>query len=213
MDRATTPDSASSPAVSLRRAEVAGVFHVPADAQGVVVVAGLDTKLERTRVLTEVLHDARIGTLDVSLAIPDSSDAPSHAVLISMAERVVAAADWVASQPEAAGLPLGVFGSDVAGGAALAAAALRPHLFRAVVSRAGRPELAGSTLDDVRAATLLIVAGHDDPSIASHQEAMARVRGIAELEIIQGSSDTLDEPNATAHVARLSKRWFARFLS
>jgi hypothetical protein len=187
-------------------------FHVPVEVQGVVLIAGLDAKLERSRVVAEMLHQARIGTLDLALALPRQEATPSHAALLSMAQRVVAAADWVASRPEAAGLPLGVFGSDVAGGAALAAAAIRPHMFRAVVSRAGRPELAGSTLDEVRAATLLIVAGHDDPSIASHQEAMARVRGIAELEIIPGTSDSLDEPDATAQVARLTRRWFTRFL-
>lgn len=190
----------------------AGALHLPADAHGVVLLAGLDAKLERSQMVAEMLHDAGIGTLDLALALPHQDVTPSHAALLSMAQRVVDAGDWVASRPEAAGLPLGVFGSDVAGGAALAAAALRPHMFRAVVSRAGRPELAGSTLDAVRAATLLIVAGHDDPSIVHHQEAMARVRGIAELEIIPGASDTLDEPDTTAHVARLARRWFARFL-
>lgn len=190
----------------------AGELHVPADAQGIVLLAGVDARLERSRLVAETLHDAGIGTLILAFATTQAAGLPSHAALLSMAQRVVAAGDWVASRPEAAGLPLGLFGSDVAGGAVLAAAALRPHMFRAVVSRAGRPELAGSTLDEVRAATLLIVAGHDDPSIQNHQEAMARVRGIAELEIIPGASDTLDEPGATAHVARLTRRWFARFL-
>jgi putative phosphoribosyl transferase len=196
-------------------AEPAGVhqgFHMPAKAQGVVVIAASDAKLERDGLLVATLHDAGLGTLMLEVASP-ATGSVSQAIVRTMMSRLVAAGDWLATQHESAGLPLGVFGSDVASGAVLAAAASRPDMFRAVVSRTGRLELAGSALDQVRAATLLIVAGHDHRSIASHQEAMTRVRGIAELEIVPGPSDTLDEPDANAHVARLTRRWFTRFLA
>lgn len=212
MESTTLRDTTLATPSAAEPAEVHQGFHVPANARGVVVVAAADAKLERDGLLVATLHDAGIGTLMLEVVTP-ATGAVSLAALRALTSRLVAAGDWLARQTESAGLPLGVFGSDVAAGAVLAAAASRPDMFRAVVSRTGRPELAGSALDQVRAATLLIVAGHDHPSIASHQEAMTRVRGIAELEIVPGPTDTLDEPDANAHVARLTRRWFARFLA
>jgi hypothetical protein len=185
-------------------------LHLPVPADGVVVIVTVVGKLEYGDALAAALHEAAIGTLHIRLGEP--SVIP-HATITGMAMHVLAAGDWLSRQPAWAALPIGVFGSGVAGGVVLAAAAMRPAMFRAVVSRAGHTQLAGSALDQVQAPTLLIVPGHDGPSVADNQEAMTRVRGIAELAIVAGTSDTLDEPDASTQVARLTRRWFARFLT
>jgi putative phosphoribosyl transferase len=192
---------------------IAGELRLPKDPRGLVVLADLPASGGRQGLLADALYDSRIATISLRPDADESESArPIRSRVMSMADRMVAAADWVATQPELAGLSLGLFGAEAAGGAALAAAARRPGTFRAVVSRGGRPDLVAG-LSDLHTATLFIVAGHDDPSITINQEAMTRVRGIAELELLPGTAATLAEPGAMRHVAHLARRWFARFLA
>ena len=130
-----------------------------------------------------------------------------------LAGRLVAAADWLSRQDETGHLRIGLFGASTGGGAALVAAAVRYDLVGAVVSRGGRPDLAGAALARVEAPTLLIVGGEDDVVIDLNREALAQLRCEAKLEIIPGATHLFEEPGALARVADLAGAWFSRHLS
>lgn len=187
-------------------ADAAGELTFPSEAYAIVVLAhGHGAGRE---VIRDALLRARLATLriDVQPVYPGDAAGPS---VRRITEQLVSAARWVAVRPDLASMPVGVFGSEIAGGAALAAAAGRPDVFRALVIRNSRQHLAGSVLKEVRAATLLIVDGHDEASVSMNQETMTRVRGIAELEILP----ELPDSNDAETVAHLARRWFARFLA
>jgi dienelactone hydrolase len=129
-----------------------------------------------------------------------------------LAERLVAATDWLASGSTTSGQAIGYFGASTGAGAALVAAADRPDVVRAVVSRGGRPDLAGAVLGRVKAPTLLIVGGHDVPVIGMNRDAMARMRAEVKLEIVPGATHLFEEPGTLEVVARLARDWFARHL-
>ncbi|MBD0355331.1 MAG: dienelactone hydrolase family protein, partial [Rubrobacteraceae bacterium] len=120
--------------------------------------------------------------------------------------------DWLTENPLTRNLQLGYFGASTGAGAALAAAAERPEAVGAVVSRGGRPDLAGGALPLVRAPTLLIVGGDDVPVIGMNREAMERMRAETRLEIIPGASHLFEEPGTLEEVARLAAGWFVRYL-
>jgi dienelactone hydrolase len=128
-----------------------------------------------------------------------------------LAERLVHATDFLNEQPETRRLRIGYFGASTGGGAALVAAAERPQV-GAVVSRGGRPDLAGPALPLVQAPTLLIVGGDDEPVIRLNEEAKAQMRAYTWLEIVPGASHLFEEPGALEHVARLASDWFLRYL-
>ncbi|HSL20771.1 MAG TPA: hypothetical protein VK886_04495 [Vicinamibacterales bacterium] len=186
-----------------------GELRVPPSPQGLVLVMD-SVEGDAAAALATILHLASFATfrLDQVCATPT---APAVHVR-NLTNLLLAAAEWVEGRPELNGLPVGLFGAHAGGGAALAAAARRPDAFRAVVSRAGLPHLSGAALDGVRAATLLIADRQDHSSVAFGQEAMARVAGIAELEILPGAPSTYDDAGTAAHVAHLARRWFTRFL-
>jgi pimeloyl-ACP methyl ester carboxylesterase len=126
----------------------------------------------------------------------------------------VGAADWLAREAQTAGLPVGCFGASTGAAAALIAAAERPDEVRAVVSRGGRPDLAGPALARVRAPTLLIVGGHDVPVIELNRQAFDRLRAARkELVIVPGATHLFEEPGALEEVARLAAGWFTRYLT
>ena len=130
-----------------------------------------------------------------------------------LARRLIDATDWLARRPETRDLKVGYFGASTGGGAALVAAAERPEAVGAVVSRGGRPDLAGEiALARVRAPTLLIVGGADTPVIALNRQAMAQMSAPVSLEIIPGATHLFEEPGALEEVARLAREWFERFL-
>jgi len=120
------------------------------------------------------------------------------------------------SEPETRYLPLGPFGASTGGGAALVTAARRPERVRAVVSRGGRPDLAGDALPRVQCPTLLIVGGDDLPEIAMNREALAKMRvpgDALRLEIIPGATHLFEESGKLEEVARLAAAWFTRYLT
>jgi dienelactone hydrolase len=130
-----------------------------------------------------------------------------------LARRLVEATDWLAGRPETRDLRVGYFGASTGGGAALVVAAERPQAVGAVVSRGGRPDLAGDALPVVRCPTLLIVGGADLPVITLNRAAFDRLRCEKRLEIIPGATHLFEEPGALEEVARLARGWFERFLS
>src|SRR5262249_60397110 len=123
------------------------------------------------------------------------------------AGRLAAATDWLAREPSTRELRVGYFGASTGGGAALVAAADRPEAVGAVVSRGGRPDLAGDALPHVRAPTLLIVGGRDTPVIAMNRDAQARLRCENDLVIVPGASHLFEEPGTLEQVARLARDW------
>ena len=129
-----------------------------------------------------------------------------------LASRLVAIVDWLRRRQETSSLPIGVFGASTGGGAALMATAARPKDIAAVVSRGGRPDLAGAALPHVAAPTLLIVGGLDTPVIQMNRDAMRRMRAEVTLEIVPGATHLFEEPGALERVADLASNWFSRHL-
>jgi pimeloyl-ACP methyl ester carboxylesterase len=129
-----------------------------------------------------------------------------------LGERVVMATDWARNREGLATLPIGYFGASTGAAAALIAAAERPADVGAVVSRGGRPDLAGRTLARVQAPTLLVVGGDDEPVIEMNRSAMSAMRALVSLEIVPGATHLFEEPGTLDQVMRLAADWFARYL-
>jgi dienelactone hydrolase len=129
-----------------------------------------------------------------------------------LAGRLVTIVDWLRHGKETASLPIAVFGASTGGGAALMAAADRPHKIAAVASRGGRPDLAGSSLAKVMTPTLLIVGGLDTTVIQMNRDAMKQMRGVVTFEIVPGATHLFEEPGTLERVAELAGDWFAHYL-
>ncbi len=198
-----------------------GTLALPPEAQGVVLFAhgsGSSRHSPRNRFVAEQLQGGGLGTLLVDLltAEEEAIDARTRQLRFDiglLAERLVGVIDWLAQQSASRGLPVGLFGASTGAGAALVAAAARPDAVEAVVSRGGRPDLAGDALPLVRAPTLLIVGGRDEQVIELNRQAMARMRAPVKLEIIPGATHLFEESGTLEQVARLARDWFVRYLA
>jgi putative phosphoribosyl transferase len=197
-----------------------GGFAVPDGARGVVLFAhgsGSSRHSPRNRFVAEALREGALATLLLDLLSPEeeAADARTRQLRFDIAllsGRLVGAIDWLAHQAGARGLPVGLFGASTGGGAALVAAAERPDAVGAVVSRGGRPDLAGDALPMVRAPSLLIVGGDDEAVLGLNRRAMARMSAPVTLEIVPGATHLFEEPGALEQVARLARDWFVRYL-
>jgi putative phosphoribosyl transferase len=193
-----------------------GYLEVPAEALGLVLFAhgsGSSRHSPRNRYVAEVLNEAKIGTLLFDLLTSregelDAFDRSLRFDIELLARRVIGAVDWVGEQGEFTELPIGLFGASTGAAAALVAAAARPRAIAAVVSRGGRPDLAGDALRFVRAPTLLIVGSRDTEVIALNQLALARMPSAAELELVAGASHLFEEPGALEQAASLAASFF-----
>jgi dienelactone hydrolase len=169
--------------------------------------------------VAEVLREAGLGTLlfDLLSVQEEQEDAYTGHLRFNiafLAERLLAATDWLQQEPAMDSLPLGYFGASTGAAAALQAAARRPTIVKAVVSRGGGPDLAEQALDHVKAPTLLIVGGEDWPVIGLNESALNRVAADQkQLIIIPGATHLFEEPGALEEVARLASEWFARQLA
>jgi dienelactone hydrolase len=201
-------------------AALAGDLAVPPGARGVVLFAhgsGSSRTSPRNRAVAAVLQDAGMATLLIDLLTVEEerADAATGHLrfdIALLARRLAAVLDWMAGRAETSGLDAGLFGASTGGGAALVAAAERPARVRAVVSRGGRPDLAGPALPRVTAPTLLIVGGDDTPVIGMNREAMAQMTATVRLEIVPGASHLFEEPGTLDRVATLAAGWFSRYL-
>lgn len=199
-----------------------GNLSVPADARGVVLFAhgsGSSRHSARNRFVARQLVAAGVGTLLIDLLTEDEERAEQYTRHLRfdiplLAGRLAGATDWLAADPRTAALPVGYFGASTGGGAALVAAAERADRVAAVVSRGGRPDLAGDALGRVKAPTLLIVGGDDEPVVGMNEWALARLGSpVKELRIVPGASHLFEEPGTLEEVARLAADWFARHLA
>jgi dienelactone hydrolase len=171
--------------------------------------SGSSRRSPRNRQVADVLHARGIGTLLFDL-LSEAEAEDRHLVfdIPLLSSRLGQAAAWVAAQPEARGRSLGYFGASTGGGAALAAAAAGLAPVAAVVSRGGRPDLAGPALDRVRAPTLLIVGGDDEPVLSLNRAALAQMGPGHRLAVVPGATHLFEEPGALEAVARLAADWF-----
>lgn len=196
-------------------------LSVPAGAAGLVVFAhgsGSGRWSPRNRFVAEVLHGAHLATLLLDLLTPaeetlDEQRRHLRFDIRLLAGRLGAATDWAATSAAARHLAVGYFGASTGAAAALVAAAARPDLVRAVVSRGGRPDLAGDALRLVRAPTLLIVGGRDPTVITLNQEARRHLAVESELVIVPGATHLFEEPGTLEEVGRLAAGWFSRHLA
>jgi putative phosphoribosyl transferase len=193
---------------------------VPVPARGVVLFAhgsGSSRHSPRNRHVAGELQDAGQATVLVDLLTPreEQADVRTGALRFDiglLAGRVAALIDWLVEDGRTAGLPVGLFGASTGAAAALVAAAVRPASVEAVVSRGGRPDLAGERLRLVRQPTLLIVGQRDTAVIDLNRSAMQQLGGETTLEIVPGASHLFEEPGALEQVARLARDWFVRHL-
>ena len=167
----------------------------------------------RNNYVAEALRISGLATLLLDLLTPEEETRRSNVFDIPLlAKRLLLATAWAREQAETARLPIGYFGASTGAGAALVAAANDGGIF-AVVSRGGRPDLAGDALERVRAPTLLIVGGQDYPVIALNREAQRRLKTESEMAIVPGATHLFEEPGALDEVIVHASRWFHSHLS
>ena len=189
-----------------------GDLRVPPHAAGLVIFAhgsGSSRFSSRNRAVARALEEARLATLLLDLLTPreEAEDRLTGSYRFDielLGERVIAAADWAADKSDVTGLPIALFGASTGAAAALVAAAGRPALIRAVISRGGRPDLADASLRHVQAPTLLIVGSLDTPVIEMNRAAMAKMIAPVDLVIVPGASHLFEEPGTLEHVAALA---------
>ncbi len=197
-----------------------GTFALPEGAAGIILFAhgsGSSRHSPRNRYVAEELHFAGFGTLLLDLLTPaeEAIDERTRELRFDiglLADRLVAALRWLSTETGTRMLPLGLFGASTGAGAALVAAAREPQRVSGVVSRGGRPDLAGPELPNVHAPTLLIVGSRDEPVIELNELAKARMTALVELVIVRRATHLFEEPGTLEEVARLSRDWFVRHL-
>lgn len=213
-------EQANSVLIPADSSQLTGDLIVPIDAQGVVLFAhgsGSSRHSPRNRYVAQVLRSAGFATLliDLLTAEEEEIDLRSRHLRFDiglLAQRLINITDWLAQYPETCLLRVGYFGASTGAAAALVAAVERPAIVGAIVSRGGRPDLAGSVLSQVKAPTLLIVGGYDLPVIAMNEDALAQLHGEKRLEIVPNATHLFGEPGALEEVARLASQWFKQYL-
>jgi putative phosphoribosyl transferase len=206
--------------VPVGTAYLAGDMELPEDAAGLVVFAhgsGSSRHSPRNRFVAEALRWRGLGTLlfDLLTAEEEEEDLRTGRLRFDvglLADRLAEVTDWVRADARLRDVPIGYFGASTGAAAALIAAAERPAAVRAVVSRGGRPDLAGPALAHVRAPTLLIVGGRDAPVTDWNAAAFARLSGEKDMQTIAGATHLFPEPGAIERVAALAAAWFERHL-
>ncbi len=199
------------------RVSVAGHLTIPEHPKGVVVFAhgsGSSRHSPRNRYVAEVLNHAGFATVLFDLLTPEEERNRANVFDIALlARRLLDVTGWLAGQPDTASLPVGYFGASTGAGAALAAAAHPGVKVAAVVSRGGRPDLAGDSLREVHAPTLLIVGGRDEMVLALNRQAQAAIPAECEVAVVPGATHVFQEPGTLEQVAVLARDWFVSHLT
>jgi len=200
---------------------LAGDLTIPPGAAGIVLFAhgsGSSRLSPRNRYVAHVLQSAGLATLLIDLLTPEEERMDQVTAYLRfdiglLAERLLGATDWLQSDPETRNIRVGYFGASTGAGAALVAAASRRERIGAVVSRGGRPDLAGDALARVKAPVLLIVGGNDDVVIELNQGALEQLPGEKKLEIVPGAGHLFEEPGTLEQVAHLASKWLSSHLA
>jgi len=206
--------------IPLKGVQLEGELDLPSDAIGLVLFAhgsGSSRHSPRNQYVARVLREARLGTLLFDLLTAEEERTEAHTRHLRfnipfLAERLVGATRWALDETTSRDIPAGYFGSSTGAAAALVAAAELGETIGAVVSRGGRPDLAGEALGRVIAPTLLVVGSEDKPVIPLNEEAYDRLRCERALRIIPGASHLFEEPGALEKVAAMASVWFAEHL-
>jgi putative phosphoribosyl transferase len=197
-----------------------GNLALPREPAGVVLFAhgsGSGRHSPRNRYAARLLNETKLATLLVDLLTPEEEEIDLRTRLLRfnirlLAERIVGATDWLAQDPDIEELRIGYFGASTGAAAALEAATMRADLIRAIVSRGGRPDLAGTALTLVRAPTLLIVGGNDFEVLELNREALKHLRCEKKLAVVPGATHLFEEPGALDDAASWARMWFMRYL-
>jgi putative phosphoribosyl transferase len=207
--------------LSLPAAELEGSLTLPEGARGLVLFAhgsGSSRHSPRNQYVAEILQGAALGTLLMDLLTRDEDEVDRFTRQFRfdiglLADRLTGAIDWLEARPETRDLPIGLFGASTGAAAALRAAAARPDRVRTVVSRGGRPDLAGEALAHVRAPTLLIIGADDTPVIPLNDAARRQMHAPVEMRLVPGASHLFEEPGTLAAASALARDWFVRQLA
>ena len=197
-----------------------GNLAIPEAAKGVALFAhgsGSSRFSPRNRAVANSLNNSCIATLLIDLLTGEEEAIDRVTALLRfdielLAQRLIGATDWLVQAPETHTLRIGYFGASTGAAAALVAAAERTKAVAAIVSRGGRPDLAGAALPRVQAPTLLIVGGNDIPVIEMNRAALAELRCEKRLEIVPGATHLFEEPGTLERVADLAREWFKAYL-
>lgn len=203
-------------AVPVADTTLTGELAVPAGARALVLFAhgsGSSRRSPRNRQVARALQQHGIGTFLFDLLTPaEDALAANRFDIALLADRLVAATDFLDAQPAIRGFEMGYFGASTGAAAALAAAARRPESILAVVARGGRPDLAGPALLRVQAATLLLVGGLDEEVLALNRRALAALHCAKYLAVIPGATHLFEEPGTLEQVGALAADWFSKYL-
>jgi putative phosphoribosyl transferase len=203
-----------------------GNLNIPNGAQGIVLFAhgsGSSRHSPRNKYVAEILQDSGIATLLIDLLTEEEEEVDIQTLLLRfdidlLAQRLLGATDWLQKESETKNLKIGYFGASTGAAAALIAAAQRQQIVKATVSRGGRPDLAGSAnLSAVKAPTLLIIGGNDEPVIGMNKEAFEQLSSIKDnnkkkIVIVPGATHLFEEPGKLERVAELATEWFVKYL-
>jgi dienelactone hydrolase len=197
-----------------------GNLTIPPKAKGLVIFvhgSGSSRFSTRNMYVAEILNKNELGTLLFDLLTVEEEKIDNYTAeyrfnIGLLAERLIDVTDWLLKEPSLKGLKLGYFGASTGAAAALTAAAERPDIIYAVVSRGGRPDLAMQSLEKVKAPTLLIVGGEDFEVIELNKTAYENISAEKKLEIVPGATHLFEEPGALAEVSHLSAGWFTGHL-
>jgi putative phosphoribosyl transferase len=206
--------------VPMGAGELHGDLESPPGPKGLVIFvhgSGSSRHSPRNKFVAHALQQHGFATLLIDLLTEREEAIDRHTAHLRfdiemLAARMASVVSWLRRRPELTPLPFGLFGASTGGGAALVVAAAHPNEIAAVVSRGGRPDLAGDSLPRVTAPTLLIVGGWDGQVVELNREAMARMRGRVVLEIVPGATHLFEEPGTLESVAELAGGWFERYL-
>lgn len=198
-----------------------GRLTVPVESAGLILFAqgsGSGLHNPRNRYVARLLNESNLATLLVDLLTVEEQEIDLRTKLLRLniallAERLIGASDWFAQYPDTKGLRLGYFGTDSGTAAALEVAAARSDQVAAIVSRGGRPDLAGSALVRVRAPTLLIVGGRDLEAIELNRQAFKQLKCEKQFALVPGATRLFEEPGALDEVAALTRRWYHNHLA
>ncbi len=199
--------------------QLQGLLFIPKLAKGIVLFAhgsGSSRFSKRNQYVAKMLQDANIATFLFDLFTPeeeefDAINASLRFNIPFLASRLLAATDWI-EKNSSEKFSIGYFGASTGGGAGIAAAAMNKKI-KAVVSRGGRPDLAGNALSEVQAPTLLIVGGDDTIVIDLNQNAYEKMHCVKKLEIVPGATHLFEEPGTLDEVAKLARDWFIKYLN
>ncbi len=206
-----------------KKVELAADLAIPAAATGLVLFAhgsGSSRRSPRNRHVAEILNAGLIATILTDLLTAEEEEIDAYSAELRfdiglLVRRLTAITDWIVTEAKLKSLGLGYFGASTGAAAALGAAASRPRVVRAVVSRGGRPDLAGAALDRVLAPCLFLVGGEDSVVLGLNRDAMMELPPTTErrLEIIPGATHLFEEPGTLDRVAELARNWFQHHLS